>query len=361
MAAGATSTRGPASRPLRALLLAAGYGTRLRPLTDELPKPLLPVLGRPLLLRTLDALVDAGCEAAAINLHHLSDAIPAVVGDEHRGMRIVYSREEPILGTGGAFLPLREFFAGCETALLVNGDSFCEWPLVELLARHRRRGGRVTLLLAGRPDPRPFGGGIGIDGTGRVRAIRNEPRFGPVARRYVYAGAYALETALLARLPPGFSDSMRDLFEPLLAAGGRIDALVTWKPWHDMGTPRRYLDAMLDLALRWHAGTDVWRGEGAHVAVDAALRRVVVERGARVEAGAVVETSLLLPGAIIGSGSQLRNVVVGPNVELPAGREWSEVLLTRATGVAPPQSRREGELLITPLGTDPRGTVAARP
>jgi mannose-1-phosphate guanylyltransferase len=337
---------------LRALVLAAGYGTRLRPLTDELPKPLLPVLGRPLLLRTLDALAEVGCEAAAINLHHLGEAIPAVVGGEHRGMRIVYSREEPILGTGGAFVPLREFFAGCSTALLVNGDSHCEWPLPELLARHRRRRGQVTLLLAGRPDPRPFGGGIGVDRNGRVRAIRQEPRFGPVARRHVYAGAYAIETALLARLPEGFSDSMRQLFEPLLAEGGRIDALVTWKPWHDLGTPRRYLDAMLELAFPAGDGTSAWRGAGAQVASDATLHRVVVERDVRVGADATVEDSLLLPRATVGAGARLRRVVVGFDVDVPARSEWSDVLLTRwrAEATPPETSRRDGELLVTPLG-----------
>ncbi|HEV8629727.1 MAG TPA: nucleotidyltransferase family protein, partial [Thermoanaerobaculia bacterium] len=152
--------------------MAAGYGTRLSPLTDELPKPLLPVLGRPLLARTLDALAAAGCEAVAINLHHLPDAIPAACGERHRGMPLVYSREEAILGTGGAFGPLRDFFAPVSTALLVNGDSLCDWPLAALLARHRRRGTEATLLLAGRPDPRPFGGGIGVDPAGRVTAIR---------------------------------------------------------------------------------------------------------------------------------------------------------------------------------------------
>ena len=347
-----TAARRAGARPLRALVLAAGFGTRLRPLTDELPKPLLPVLGRPLLLRTLDALAGAGCEATAINLHHLAEAIPAAVGDEHRGMRIVYSREEPILGTGGAFVPLREFFAGCPTALLVNGDSLCAWPLAELLARHRRRRAQATLLLAGRPDPRPFGGGIGVDRHGRVRAIRLEPRFGPVVRRHVYAGAYAIETELLARLPEGFSDSMRQLFEPLLAEGGRIDALVTWKPWHDLGTPRRYLDAMLELAFGPNDRASAWQADGARLASGAELHRVVVERDAGVDAGAVVEDALLLPRAVVGAGARLRRVAVGPDVELPARSEWSNVLLTRwrAEAAAPETSRRDGDLLVTPLG-----------
>jgi NDP-sugar pyrophosphorylase family protein len=338
---------------VRALVLAAGFGTRLRPLTDGLPKPLLPVLGRPLLLRTLDALADAGCEAVAINLHHLAEALPAAVGDAHRGMRIVYSREEPILGTGGAFVPLRDFFAGGETALLVNGDSHCEWPLRELLARHRRRGAQATLLLAGRPDPRPFGGGIGIDRYGRVRAIRQEPRFGAVARRHVYAGAYAIETELLSRLPAGFSDSMRQLFEPLLAEGGRIDALVTWKPWHDLGTPRRYLEAMLGLAFRGDSGARRWQAAGAQVASGAELQRVVVERDARVGPGVAVEDSLLLPRSDVGAGARLRRVVVGFDVAVPAHSEWSDVLLTRwhaAAAAAAEHSRREGGLLVTPLG-----------
>ena len=340
------------ARPLRALVLAAGYGTRLRPLTDELPKPLLPVLGRPLLLRILDALASAGCEAVAVNLHHLAEAIPAVVGDSHRGMRIVYSREQPILGTGGAFVPLRDFFAGCETALLVNGDTVSAWPLRDLVSRHRRRGAQATLLLAGRPDPRPFGGGIGIDRSGRVHAIRREPTFGPVTRRFVYAGAYALDPALLARLPEGFSDSMRNLFEPLLDAGGRIDSLVTWKPWYDLGTPRRYLDAMLDLLARTGAG--VWWGGRKLVFSDVSLARVVGERGALVEAGAQVEESLLLPDATVGAHCRLSRVIVGSGATLPPRGAWSDVLLTRADagfgGELPAGTRREGELLVTPLG-----------
>lgn len=307
------------------------------------------MLGRLLLARTLDALVAAGCEAAAINLHHQAEAIPDAFGDSYRGMRLVYSREERILGTGGAFLPLRDFFGTSDPILLVNGDSLCDWPLGELLVRHRRRAAPATLLLAGRPDPRRFGGGIGIDRAGRVRAIRPEPRFGPVVRRFVYAGSYALDPRLLERLPPGFSDSMDDLFSPLLAEGGHIDSLVTWKPWHDLGTPARYLDALLDLAAR--GGAREWRGEGALVAPGAQLRRVVVERGARVEADARVEEAALLPNATVGEGARLRRVVVGEQVEVPAGSAWSDVLLTpwRAGGTMPSDSRREGELVVSPF------------
>ncbi len=307
------------------------------------------MLGRPLLARTLDALVAAGCEAAAINLHHLPEAIPAAFGDSYRGMRLVYSREEPILGTGGAFLPLREFFGDSDPVLLVNGDSLCDWPLGELLARHRRGDAAATLLLAGRPDPRRFGGGIGIDRAGRVRAIRPEPRYGPVARRFVYAGAYALDPRLLERLPPGFSDSMDDLFSPFLAEGGRMGSLVTWKPWHDLGTPERYLDALLDLAARGDARE--WRGEDAQVAPSAQLRRVVVERGVRVGTGAQVEETALLPRASVGEGCRLLRVVVGADVDVPAGSPWSDVLLTRwrAEGTMPPGSCREGELVVSPF------------
>ncbi len=300
-------------------------------------------------MRTLDALVAAGCEAAAINLHHLPAAIPAAFGDDYGGMRLVYSREEPILGTGGAFLPLRDFFGDGEPILLVNGDSLCDWPLGELLARHRRGGAAATLLLAGRPDPRRFGGGIGIDRAGRVRAIRPEPRFGPVARRFVYAGAYALAPQLLERLPPGFSDSMDDLFSPVLAGGGRMGSLVTWKPWHDLGTPARYLDALLDLAGR--AGARQWRGEDVRVEPSARLRRVVVERGASIAASAQVEEAALLPGASVGGGCRLRRVVAGADVEVPAGSAWSDVLLTRshAESTMPLGSRREGELVVSPF------------
>jgi len=338
---------------VRALVLAAGLGTRLRPLTDELPKPLLPVFGVPLLVRTLQALAHVGCEVAAINLHHLPDAITAALGDRFGPMPLVYSREDPILGTGGAFVPLREVFAGARVVLLVNGDSLCAWPLPALLAQHRRalrRGAPATVLLAGRPDPRPFGGGVGIDREGRITTFRPDRVFGRVERRCVYAGAYALEPSLLDRLPDGPSDSIAALFEPLLGEGVPLQSLVTWRPWHDLGTPERYREALLDLLSR--ADESAWRGPESHLGAGARLRRGVLEAHARLLPAAQVEESVVMPHASVGLGARLLRTVVAPHTEVPAESAWSDVLLAKwRQGMTEPDgSRRVGELLVVPLG-----------
>ena len=114
---------------MMAMVLAAGRGVRLRPLTDLLPKPLLPVLGASILERTLGRLASAGAEAAAVNLHHLGELIPARLGDSVDGMPLAYWPEERLLGTLGPLGRLGEFFAGSDPVLLVNGDSRCHWPV----------------------------------------------------------------------------------------------------------------------------------------------------------------------------------------------------------------------------------------
>ena len=122
---------------LRAVVLAAGLGTRLRPLTGTQPKPALPVAGVPVAGRTLALLAQAGCESAAVNLHHLGDRMRAALGDSVAGMPLVYSEEEEVQGTLGALWPLRDFCATADTLVVVNGDSLCRWPLARLLRAHR--------------------------------------------------------------------------------------------------------------------------------------------------------------------------------------------------------------------------------
>ncbi|HVS04092.1 MAG TPA: sugar phosphate nucleotidyltransferase [Thermoanaerobaculia bacterium] len=332
------------------MVLAAGHGTRLQPLTERTPKPLLPLLGRPILAHTLDRLVAAGCEAAAINLHHLGEQIPTALGGSYRGMPLTYSREETLLGTAGALLPLRGFFADCREVLVVNGDTLCRWPLARLLRRHRRLRPAATLLVTTRAEPRNYGGGLGIDRRRRLLrfgAGEEDPR---VTRRRVFAGAHVVASELLARLPAGASDFVRDLYRPLLEAGETLTTVTTRRAWHDLGTPQRYLEGALEWA-RWTHPLAGYRGRGSRVAAGARLRRVAVEGEVVVAPGCRLERCLLLPGARIGAGCRLRRVVVGPGAEVPPGTQVEARLLTRAWagGSQPAGSSHLGELVVSPL------------
>ena len=237
-------------------------------------------------------------------------------------MRLVYSTEEPRrLGTLGALYPLRDFLGEADVVLLVNGDSLCRWPIPRLVRRHLAGGAAATLLLAGRVDPGPYGGGVAVDEERRIVAFSSgETPRGTVARRHVFAGAHALSPELLARVEEGPADIVRQLYRPLLAEGARLDGVVTLHRWHDLGTPRRYLEGVVDWARgpwwRWPRRT--WTGPGAAVARGARLSSSVIEAGATVEAGARLHRCLVMPGARVGAGAELRETIVGPDVELPA-------------------------------------------
>jgi MurNAc alpha-1-phosphate uridylyltransferase len=246
-----------ARRPrLRALVLAAGRGERLRPYTLSTPKPLLPVRGRPLIAWSLDSLArhrqELGIDEVAINLHHLGPQIRAAIGDRHDGLRIRYSDESAqLLGTLGALHPLREFLAAAPRFLILNGDSWCDWPLDRLLAAHlaARDGRTATLLLTSRADPGEYGGGVGVDRRGNVVTFGRE-RDERISARRVFAGAHVLERRLLERVPPGPGDTIGGLYEPLLAEGATLGTWTTNRRWHDLGTPARCRAAGVDLTRR---------------------------------------------------------------------------------------------------------------
>jgi mannose-1-phosphate guanylyltransferase len=322
-------------------VLAAGLGTRLRPLTESVPKPLLPVAGLPILGHSLVQLAAAGCEAAAINLHHGGEQIRGRFGDAFAGMPLTYSEEPDLLGTLGALHPLREFFAPADVVLLVNGDSLCRWPLRRLLRRHLAAGARATLLLASRPRPADFGGGVGIDRRGRVLSFHaGDADRGEVARRLVFAGAHALSPALLARVGPGRADIVLDFYVPLLGEpGAAIDTLVTSRRWHDLGTPQRFLEGSLDWArAEWpeRLWRRSWISPEAAVGAGAAVRAAAIEAGARVGERARIERSVLLPGARVGDRSVVRDSILGFGAAVPPGtRVERRVIMPQREGFAP--------------------------
>jgi NDP-sugar pyrophosphorylase family protein len=320
---------------VRAVVLAAGLGTRLRPLTEAIPKPLLPVVGRPLAAHTLERLREWGCEAAAINLHHLGDRVRDALGESFGDLSLTYSTERRILGTLGALGQLRDFLRGADEILVVNGDSLCRWPIDALVRRHRESPALATLLFSGVAPPAEYGGGVRIGADDLVRSFRHDaPTPGGEDRQRVFAGAHVLSPRLLDRVPEGRSDFIADLYEPMLEEGEEIAALESEVAWHDLGTPARYLAA----ALSWipHGSADgrtddSWVSPRASIGDGASIARSVVEGAtagegsgplqgpARVGAGARVEESVILPGAEVGAGCRLSGCIVGPGVRLEDG------------------------------------------
>lgn len=306
----------PAS-PVRALVLAAGLGTRLRPLTETCPKPMLPVAGQPLVAHTLAQLARLGCDRVVLNLHYLPEVVRTGLGARFAGMALEYSFEPEILGTLGALAPARELLRGAETVLIVNGDSLCRWPFERLLARHHERGALATLLMSARAPHGEHGGGEGLDAQGRVVRLRGvSSPGGRATRRRIFAGVHAWKPELLERVPDHPADTVADLYHPMLCAGERIEAVETSATWFDLGTPARYLEG----ALAWvGAARRSWIDPEAQVAPSAEIVHSVIERGVVIDREAKVERSVVLPGARIASKALVRDAVIGFDVQVPAG------------------------------------------
>lgn len=325
----------------RAVILAAGFGTRLRPLTLSLPKPLLPVTGLPVLAHTLRALASAGCEAVAVNLHHQGEKIAARFGPEFDGMPIRYSRETSIQGTLGALTALRSFLREREDAVVVNGDSLSRWPFAKLLRHHRQHRPKATVMVSSRARVEDYGGGIGLTRKGRVTSFRPDApseRARPAeatdefteARRGVFAGAHVLCTKLLEDVAEGPSDLITDLYEPLVAGGGQIDAVESNELWFDLGTPRRYLDGVLGWAGRGKLGRRGWTSSEAELSSKASVKSSVIEAGVSVGDDARIRRSLVMSGTTVGAGCRVTDSIIGSSVELSPGTMVENRLVTAA-------------------------------
>ncbi|MDD9965062.1 MAG: NDP-sugar synthase [Myxococcales bacterium] len=293
---------------LRGMLVAAGFGTRLRPLTDELPKPAVPVANRPLGTYALSHLAAAGVRDLVINTHHLAQALrrsfePHVGVLTSTGGGVAYVHEPRILGTGGgvknAWRPPREGpFVVMNAKLLFAPD------VAQLLAVHTASDALVTLVV--RPMP-PFAkfGPVDVDDEGRVRAVLAEPR-NPSLQRCMFTGVYALSPRAHALLPDQ-GCLFRNGIVAWLAAGERVMAVIDSGPFADVGQSLdHYHAANMDLVsgrrtwpgVQPDPETEVLMGARAQVDPRACLRRCVVGSGARV--GPVrLEDTVLWPGASV--------------------------------------------------------------
>jgi len=303
---------------MRAMILAAGLGTRMRPLTLLRAKPALPVLNRPLLFWTLDQLRRAGVSDVMINLHHRPESIRSRVGDGRRfGLRVRYSYERRILGGAGGPRRVRDFF-GKEPFLLLNGDMVFDFDLRAFMRAHRRSGARVTLALWPHPDPRHYGSVV-TNRAGRVLSVAGLPR--PAKGRVShFIGVQALDPSLLDALPRGRSETARDLWAPLLRAGAYVRGVRVRTPWYDLSSPPLYLASQLSLLRRGFRGA---RGRlvapTARIDPRARVTRSVIGDGARIEAGAVVQDSVLWEGVRVAERARVIGSIVADGVRVARG------------------------------------------
>ena len=227
---------------MKAMILAAGFGTRLRPLTDHMPKPLLPVGGRPMIEYNLLLLKKYGITEIIINLHHYGDQIIKTLGDgSHLGLSIVYSVEEgEPLGTGGGIKKAESFF-GQTTFIAINGDILIDIDLSKLISFHHAKQAEATLVLRETDDFSSFGA-IEVDEHDQIRNMLGKLELKNMqCRKLMFTGLHVIEPRVLTDIPAGIPYySIIDTYLDMLRAGRKLFAYVTDGYWNDLGALPRY-------------------------------------------------------------------------------------------------------------------------
>jgi mannose-1-phosphate guanylyltransferase len=323
---------------VQALILAGGEGTRLRPLTSTVPKPVVPLVDRPFVAFMLDWLRSHGVEDIVMSCGHLASGVRNVLGDGSAfGIRLRYVEEPRPLGTGGALKFAEQLLDG--RFLMLNGDVLTDIDLTAQLEQHQRTGAIATLALTPVEDPSNYGLVRTADG-GEVTEFVEKPAPDQIDTNNISAGAYVLEREVLDMLPEDHPASIeRDVFPQLVGRG--LYGYVADGYWLDIGTPERYLEGTFDI-LEGTVGTNVVERMGeTYLCVEDGVENggriipsALVETGCRIAEGArigpravleksvligentTVERAVIMQGAEIGANCHLRGCIVGGGVQI---------------------------------------------
>jgi mannose-1-phosphate guanylyltransferase/mannose-1-phosphate guanylyltransferase/phosphomannomutase len=282
---------------MRAMILAAGYGTRFQPVTFTLPKPLVPVCNKPLIGWAVESFLEHGISDFVVNLHHLPEQIRAYLPRAFPRARFDFSFEEEILGTGGGVRRARALLEGDGEFLVANGDTIQTVPVEALIRARRDRDAVAALTLRHPPAGDHFTPVFFEDGrvTGFGRGT---------GEALMFSGSALLGSRLFQEMPEKESFGIVDqLYQPLLQRGATIAAVVDDSPrWFDIGTPRRYLAASRALC-----GENVI---GARSVVDGALHDSVVWDDCRIAAGVTLQSCVVAHGVEIGEPGEYRDLLI---------------------------------------------------
>lgn len=329
---------------MKALIMAGGFGTRLRPLTAHVPKPMVPVGNVPIMEHTVRLLRRHGFTDLQALLYFLPERITGHFGDGSRfGVTLHYVTPTADLGTAGAV----KFAVGAPSGsiLVISGDVLTDFDLGAALAFHRERGAEATMVLTRVQHPLPYGIVI-TDEAGRITRFLEKPGWGEVFSDTINTGIYILEPSVFDAIPAHREyDFGKELFPALLAAGRSLYGHVAEGYWRDVGDLTEYRLAHLDLLQgrlraeipgRRLAGTPhtVWVDDSAQVNSAAALKgAVIVGRGARLEAGCRVADSVIGPGAVVGEGAEVTGSILWEEARVGPGAVLKEAIVGRGATV----------------------------
>jgi mannose-1-phosphate guanylyltransferase len=350
---------GKVSNALKAMVLAAGKGTRLFPLTGEIPKPMAPVVDKPVIQHIFELLAGAGVDEVHVNVCYLADAILDFYGEETQvdGMSINFSRERELMGTAGGVKRLADRFD--ETFVVIMGDALTDVDVRELVDFHKKQGSLATIALKRVADTSQYGI-VELDSENNIITFQEKPTLEEAMSNLANTGIYVLEPEVLKYVPENtFFDFAKDLFPRLLEAGEKFTGYEGDFYWSDIGTLEAYRTAQHDVltgkvrvripgarkggglwacrSAQLHptatveggvlVGEDVVIGRGVAITGD-----TTVGSGCWIRPTATVKRSILLPGACVGEGAYLEDCIVGPGYYVRPGERIRGGALVRGAG-----------------------------
>jgi len=341
------------------MVLAAGLGERMRPLTDVRAKAALPLLNRPIIMQTLSYLRRHGVDEAMINLHYQPDSIRGLVGDGQRlGLKVHYSDEQVILGTAGGLKKAEAVFRGGGTFIMINSDFVTDCDLGAAVAQHKKAAGVATMVLTPHRPGTAYGS-VHLGQDGRVISIAGRPPLASVPAGLAFTGIHVLEPSLLDSIPAGVPFEInRDVYPLIIQRGGLINGYLHTGFWRELGTPRLYLEGSMITLAEMHdpvlqplqqgdgifleqirlppsttLSSPVLIGRGTSVGRNCSfLGGVVIGRQCRIANDCALRSCILWDGARLGDRVELTDCIVTSGVYVPPMTGLSGRILLRAEG-----------------------------
>ena len=295
---------------MHAVVLVGGFGTRLRPLTYSIPKPLLPVAHTSMLERLMNSLALGGVTHAVLALGFKPEPFMAAFPNDMCGsVQLSYAVEDTPLDTAGAIGFAARTAGISETFVVANGDVLTDLDIASLISFHRQHGAEGTISLTPVRDPSQYGI-VEIDASGRVERFVEKPQPGITTSNFASAGTYVLEPSALVRMPGDQKLSIERVVFPAMVAEKSLFAMSTNDYWIDAGRPDTFISANVHVSKQVAKATDAPIHPTANVAATAVILDSVIGENATVLDGARIEHSVLLPGAHVGQGAVIIDSLV---------------------------------------------------